>query len=182
MTRAIDTPETLVGRRVCLRRARVSDAAAILGEYAQDPEVTRYLVWRPHESLATTEEFLRGCVARWEAGTEFTWALTLTGGDDRAVGMVACRVRGHAADLGYVLSRRLWGRGLMSEAVSLVVDWALRQPSIFRVWAVCDTANLASARVLEKAGMQREGVLGRWIVHPNVSADPRDCFIYARVR
>jgi len=42
--------------------------------------------------------------------------------------------------------------------------------------------NLASARVLEKAGMHREGMLRRWSVHPNVSPEPRDCLCYAIVR
>ena len=96
--------------------------------------------------------------------------------------MVACRARGHAADLGYVLARCLWGRSLMGEAVDSVVAWAAQLPGVFRVWAVCDTANLASARVLEKAGLDREGILRRWLVHPNVSPEPRDCFVYARVR
>jgi len=40
----------------------------------------------------------------------------------------------------------------------------------------------ASARVLEKLGMSREGVLRRWIIHPNISAEPRDCYVYAKVR
>ena len=70
----------------------------------------------------------------------------------------------------------------MSEAVRLLVTWAMQQSPIFRVRAVCDTANLASARVLEKAGLEREGILRRWIVHPNISSEPRDCFVYARVR
>jgi [ribosomal protein S5]-alanine N-acetyltransferase len=42
--------------------------------------------------------------------------------------------------------------------------------------------NLASARVMEKAGMTREGLLRRWIIHPNVSDEPRSCFSFAKVR
>ncbi len=96
--------------------------------------------------------------------------------------MVACRPEGHKAELGYVLARSYWGNGYMTEAVSAVVDWLLSVPEVHRVWAVCDTANLASARVMEKVGMTREGILKRWTVHPNVSSEPRDCFVYARVR
>ena len=48
--------------------------------------------------------------------------------------------------------------------------------------AVCDPDNAASVRVLEKVGMEREGVLRRWMLHPNVSETPRDCLSYARVR
>jgi [ribosomal protein S5]-alanine N-acetyltransferase len=50
------------------------------------------------------------------------------------------------------------------------------------VWAVCDVENAASARVLEKAGMRREGVLRRWAMHPNMGEEPRDSFCYAKVK
>ena len=83
--------------------------------------------------------------------------------------MIACRVREHAAHIGYVLSRKLWGGGYMTEAANAVVEWAINLSFVYRVWAVCDCENKASARVLEKVGMQREGILRRYIVHPNVS-------------
>jgi RimJ/RimL family protein N-acetyltransferase len=70
----------------------------------------------------------------------------------------------------------------MTEAARAVVDWALGQPGIYRVWAVCDVENAASTRVLEKVGMQREGVLRRWIIHPGVDAVPRDCYCYAIIK
>jgi len=43
-------------------------------------------------------------------------------------------------------------------------------------------ADRSNRRVLEKLGLMREGVLRRWIIHPNVSDESRDCFCYARVR
>jgi RimJ/RimL family protein N-acetyltransferase len=174
-------PAKLTGARIILRQPRDVDAAVIFQEYAQDPQVTRYLTWKPHQGVEQTQAFLAQCAARWKEETEYTWTITLAG-DDRAVGMIACRPREHSASIGYVLARRLWGQGFMSEAVKLVVDWAIVQPTVFRVWAVCDVENAASGRVMEKAGMQREGLLRRWLVHPNVSSEPRDCFVYARVR
>ncbi|HWB53675.1 MAG TPA: GNAT family N-acetyltransferase [Tepidisphaeraceae bacterium] len=181
MATQIDAPETLATRRLVLRRARVEDADAVSEEYAQDAEVTKYLVWRPHENIEETREFFSGCEAKWKTGTEYTWAVTVNS-EDRAVGMIAARVVGHAVDIGYVLAKRFWGRGMMSEAAGAIVAWAIEQPRVFRVWAVCDAANAASARVLEKAGMEREGLLRRWLVHPNISAEPRDCLVYAKVR
>jgi ribosomal-protein-alanine N-acetyltransferase len=44
---------------------------------------------------------------------------------------------------------------------------------------VCDAENVASSRVLEKAGMTREGLLRRYAMHPNVSDEPRDSLCYA---
>jgi ribosomal-protein-alanine N-acetyltransferase len=66
----------------------------------------------------------------------------------------------------------------MTEALAEVADWALRQPSVWRIGDVCDVENLASARVMEKASL----VLRRWGVHPNLGEAPRDCFSYAKVR
>ena len=70
----------------------------------------------------------------------------------------------------------------MTEAARSVVDLSLSDPQVRRVWAVCDVDNAASARVMEKVGMTFEGVLRRWVIHPNVSPDPRDALCYALVR
>jgi RimJ/RimL family protein N-acetyltransferase len=81
-----------------------------------------------------------------------------------------------------VLAAAHWRRGLMTEALTEVIGWAMRQPAIWRIGAVCNVDNRASARVMEKAGMQCEGILRRWLLHPNISAEPRDCFSYTRTR
>jgi RimJ/RimL family protein N-acetyltransferase len=70
----------------------------------------------------------------------------------------------------------------MTEAVKGLIAWALKQQHIYRIWAVCDVDNVASARVMEKAGMVREGTLRRWSVHPNISREPRDSYCYAIVK
>lgn len=174
-------PEEIRTERLLLRRPRPADARAIFEEYASDPQVTRYLSWEPHASVEETATFLEGRIVRWQTGASFAWVLTRAE-EDRPIGMIELRPQGHRAEIGYVLGRRYWNRGYMTEAVRAVVEWALRQPHVYRVWAVCDVENLASARVLEKAGMQREGILRRWSVHPNVSPEPRDCLCYAVVR
>jgi ribosomal-protein-alanine N-acetyltransferase len=174
-------PAALATARLRLRAPVLDDAAAIFAEYAQDPEVTRYLTWQPHASVEVTREFLRRCAEAWRGDREFPWALTLRE-RDRAIGMLTLRAEGHRVNLGYALARPYWGRGLMTEAAAAVVQWALAQPDVYRVWAVCDVENAASARVLEKAGLEREGVLRRWIHHPGAGSTPRDCLCYARVR
>jgi RimJ/RimL family protein N-acetyltransferase len=167
--------------RLHLRPPAVDDAEALFAAYTRDPEVTRYLVWRPHGAIETTQSFVQQCVAEWEKGSAFTWVI-LRQEDSQLLGMLALRPGGFKADLGYVLARPFWGQGYMTEAVRSIADWAIAQPDIYRVSAVCDVDNLASARVLEKAGMQREGLLRRWSVHPNISDQPRDNWCYAKVR
>jgi len=174
-------PDRINTKRLVLRVPTLNDATAIFERYGQDPEVTRYLTWRPHESLERTRAFLERCSAVRRSGEAFTWVLTLKD-DDSAVGMLALRPVRHRAEVGYVLARLYWNRGYMTEALRAMVGWALAQPELYRVWAVCDVENPASARVLEKAGFQREGILRRWLVHPNRSTEPRDCLCHAIVK
>lgn len=102
--------------------------------------------------------------------------------EDRAIGGVSCRVAGHSAELGFLVNRRHWGKGIATSAAQAIVAWSLSVPSIWRVWATCDTENVGSIRVLEKAGLSREGTLRRWALRPNIAREPRDAFIYIRVR
>ncbi len=174
-------PETFKMQRLVLRRPRFSDADDIFDNYASDPEVTRYVTWRPYKDRSEVPPFLKSRLSRWDSGEEYSWALTMPQ-EDRVIGMIGYRVRGHAAGIGYVLGRKYWGRGYMTEAGKMIVDWAGGLESIYRVWAACDVENKASARVLEKLGMQLEGILRRYIVHPNISREPLDCFVYSKVR
>ncbi len=177
----MNPPTHIETARLVLRRPVAEDRPRIYEAYANDAEVTRYLTWRPHRSLADAEEPLANQMAAWESGKYFSWVITLKDGGELA-GMIAARPDGWRIDLGYVLGRKFWGRGYMTEAVRAVVEWALSEPEVFRVWAVCDVENIGSARVLEKAGLRREGCLRRWAMHPNVSDEPRDCFCYAKIR
>ena len=167
--------------RLVLTPACVADARAAFESYTADPLVPRYMIWRAHRSQDETERFMRRCENVWRESSAFPWSLRLKL-DGSFAGMLEARVRQHSVDIGYVLARRLWRQGLMSEAVGGLVDWAMSQPGIHRVWAVCDVDNIASARLLEHVGMQLEGTLRRWLVHPNMSAAPRDCLCYAIVK
>jgi ribosomal-protein-alanine N-acetyltransferase len=167
--------------RLVARPAASADAQTVFEAYASDPAVAKYMTWRPHRSVDETAEFLRRCEQVWADGSAFPWALWVKDTGEFA-GLLEIRVKGSAVDVGYALSRRWWRLGLMSEALTTVVQWALAQPEIYRVWATCDIENAASARVLERVGMEREGVLRRWLVHPNISETPRDCLCYSIVK
>jgi RimJ/RimL family protein N-acetyltransferase len=174
-------PKILQTERLRLRKPRLADAETIFREYASDAEVTRYVSWRAHQTIDETREYMRVCLAAWDVGKAFQWVIERKD-DNQLMGMIAARVQAHRWELGYVLARRYWGHGYMSESVKGLIDWALKGADVFRVWAVCDVENLASARVMERAGMQREGVLRRWSVHPNISPEPRDSYCYSIIR
>jgi RimJ/RimL family protein N-acetyltransferase len=174
-------PKRFETARLVLRPIAHGDAPTIFARYAQDPEVVRYLTWRPHRSQAETEAYIARCLAT-PADMARTYVLTARAAGDLLGAFDLRRPVTHRLDCGYVLARPYWGRGLMTEALSEMVRWAMRRDDIWRVGAVCDVDNFASARVMEKAGLEREGVLRRWLVHPNLGPEPRDCFSYAKSR
>lgn len=174
----MNMPEQFETERLVLRKPRLEDAHAIFEGWAQDPEVTRYLTWRPHERIEQTQEFVRGCIRAWESNTRFPYMITLkeTG---EVIGMIDPRIEGPKMGLGYAVGHAHWSKGYMPEAAHAVVNWAFQQPSLYRVYATTDVKNIASRRVLEKVGMQCEGILRKYIIHPNIGDVPRDSYIYA---
>lgn len=177
----MNPPEQFQTERLILRKPRTDDAPAIFTACAQDPEVTRYMTWRPHKNVEETYSIVKLMLKLWDEGNAYSYVITF-GGSDSVIGMIAMHPDGFKVGIGYVLARAHWSKGYMTEAVRAVAGWALRQSDIYRVFAVCDVENQASARVMEKAGMSREGILRRNSLHPNAGEEPRDSFIYAVVK
>jgi RimJ/RimL family protein N-acetyltransferase len=173
-------PEQIKTGRMLLREPLEADAEAIFSAYAQDPVVCRYLDWAPHTSLDVTRRFIAECLEAWSIGHRLPYVIADPGSNE-VLGMIEARILSTTVDIGYVLARSRWGSGLMPEAIEAVASACLARPEIFRVQALCDVENHASARALEKSGFAREGRLARYGVHPNVSPEPRDCFMYARL-
>jgi RimJ/RimL family protein N-acetyltransferase len=81
-----------------------------------------------------------------------------------------------AADFGYTVDRAYWNRGIATEAARGLLDTAFGTLGYHRVWATCDTRNLASRRVLEKLGLRREGELRQDTIRRGAWADT---YLYA---
>jgi RimJ/RimL family protein N-acetyltransferase len=165
-----------------VRKPRVSDAPAVFAAYASDPVVTRYLIWKAYTEIPPLEEFLQARVADWEQENGRYGYMICLPETDTPIGSIAVHFGGDKAVFGYVLGRAHWGQGIMTEVLRPLIDWSLAQPGIFRAWAFCDVENPASARVMEKAGMTREGILRRWHICPNIGPEPRDCIVCAKVK
>ncbi|WP_018412925.1 GNAT family N-acetyltransferase [Methyloversatilis thermotolerans] len=163
-----------------LRRLQPGDAQALFEGITGDREVTRYLGWRTHETLDQTRNLVSYELARWQRDVARTWVLDLP--ERRVCGMFQVIGQGPTRQIGFALARRFWGRGLATDAVATLVAVAFTHPSVYRVEAVCDAENDRSSRLLQQAGMKLEARLGRYILHPNLSPQPRDALMHAKVR
>jgi RimJ/RimL family protein N-acetyltransferase len=174
-------PVSLTGQLVELRELRRSDVAAVQ-RWTGDPEVTRYIPLGP-----TSWSEARSYVVqiRREATSRNRRVYTL-GVVDRAdgelvgtVGLTVDSTRNARAELGYVLRRDRWNRGLATDAAATMVDFGFDQLGLHRIWATCDVDNDVSARVLEKVGMRYEGHLRGDL---RIGHEWRDSSLYAVLR
>lgn len=87
------------------------------------------------------------------------WQIVLQG-ENRIIGEVGFKgapdERGRI-EVGYGLEEAYRGKGYMTEALAVLMEWAFAQPGVRAVIASTDKDNLPSQRVLERAGMRREG-------------------------
>jgi ribosomal-protein-alanine N-acetyltransferase len=172
---------TLTTERLLLRPPRLEDAVAMFQRYTCDPEVTHFLTWSAHESVAQTIEFLEGKWSLNAVPPKCRWVICVDG-DEAPCGMISAARNDHAFELGYALSREQWGRGVMTEATKLVTSALLLDPTVWRVVAHTHIDNVGSQRVLEKAGFRREGLIRRALKIARTGDTPQDGYLYACVR
>jgi [ribosomal protein S5]-alanine N-acetyltransferase len=167
----------LNGPRVTLRAPTLDDAGLLFERMASDPEVSRYMSWRPHRDVSETRRVITEI---FNVGGETTWIIELRDGGG-PIGVCGWRrPQPHIIDFGYYLGRRWWRQGIMSEAVQLLLDKAKRDPRVYRVTAHCHVDNTASAALLERSGLAFEGRLARYAVLPNISLEPQDCLLFGK--
>ena len=174
-------PEMIETARLLLRRPQPGDARNILCSYAGDPEVTRYLSWPTHRSVADTWAFLEWSDAEWARGPAGPYLIfTRNRSSRRVLGSTGLTfVSEERASVGYALARRAWGRGAATEALGAMVELA-RSLGLKRLEAICHAEHTASARVLEKCGFRMEERRLRDTFFPNLLAGVRaDVFFYA---
>jgi len=174
----VSTPERIAGARLLLRPPVPDDAGPLFQRVARDPEVTKYLLWTPHPDVAATRRVI---TERMNVDAHLrTWVIVLARSDE-IVGMISCaRPLPYAAEIGYSLGRRWWGKGLMSEALDLLLATLDADRDVYRVWATCHVDNERSTRLLQRAGFQLEGRLVRHTIYPNLGPEPDDSLIYAK--
>ena len=155
---------TLETERLILRPMRMSDARDLFA-YAQDPEVSRHVLWDTHRSLGESRQFLRGALRQYRRGQPSSFAITLkdSGRMIGTIGFMWLNLDHQSAEVGYSLSRDYWNRGIMTEALRQVVAFGFERLRLNRIEAQHEVDNPASGRVMAHVGMQYEGTLRKRI-------------------
>lgn len=166
---------TLTTARLVLRQLREDDAAALF-PVLSDPEVMTWWSSGPHTSPAETADYVKGNAS--EGQGYLCWAITA--GDDEALGwVILIDGKPDVKEIGYILHRDHWGRGIVREAAARVIEHGFDELKLRRIFADTDPENAGSIGLLERLGFQREGHLrSEWETHIGV----RDSLIYGLLR
>lgn len=148
-------------KRLILRRFVIEDAEDMYNNWASDSEVTKYLTWPTHPSSEVTKMLLRDWISKYKDDDYFNWAIEYkeTGKVIGNISVVKLNKDILSADMGYCMSRSLWGNGIMPEALTEVIDYLLNEVELNRIAACHAVENPKSGRVMNKSGMKLDGVL-----------------------
>ncbi len=146
--------------RLLLRWLDASDLAGLAAVHGDDV-VTRFIpsiTWRSHDDAL---DWLARHVALHEEGRVRRWAVIEKDGERRVGDCMLFNfdATSSRAELGFVLGRRDWGRGVMSEAVGALLTAAFDTMRLRRIEAHVDPLNAPSDRLLRKLGFVHEGLL-----------------------
>lgn len=163
-------PPTLETQRLILRPIELSDAEAIF-QYAKNPNVSRFTLWEPHQTIQDSLNYIKEYVFNYYAqGVPEPFGISLKENPQKLIGTVGCfwsSRHDKSMELAYAISEDYWGQGLVAEAAQTVIDYCFKEFSLKRIQARCKIENKASARVMEKIGMSYEGTLKSEIYHRN---------------
>ena len=167
--------------RLLLRQMRVRDAQDMFA-YASDPEVTQYLLWRPHPNLQYTAHYLEYLAGRYRLGQHYEWAVISkeTGHMIGTCGFARIDCQHNCGEIGYVLHPAYHGQGLAVEASRRVIEFGFGELSLNRIEARYMKENTASLRVMEKLGMRFEGVERSSLLVKGLYRDIGKCAILAK--
>jgi len=165
--------------RLTLRPYAADDIEAV-ASYSTRDEFIRFLPLPP-QTLESAAEFVRRVVdAQPDAKNDWHFAIQI-GETRKLVGAIRIGIREpehRQGDIGYVIHHDLWGRGYATESLGRILRFGFEELSLERIRATADIRNIASWRVMEKAGMLREGVMRR---HRLIRGEWRDSVLYAAI-
>lgn len=165
---------------VDIRSARVSDAA-LFRSWRAEPSVRRH---QPLRDIAVAQ--IRADVAAQNIddlyrsrGERFQWVIEENGRPAGWITLVVANWEHGLCEMGFALSSPFQGRGIMTQALALLLPDLFLHTRLERIEARCSVENAPSRRVLEKSGFRREGLLRGYFVLDDRRVDH---YLYAMLR
>lgn len=151
---------TFETEHLIIRPMRMFDAFDMY-EYARMPETSAFLTWCPHTDIEYTKNYLAFVISKYKAGEFYDWAVTLKDEENKMIGTCGfSRIdfSNDVGEIGYVINPDFQGHGYATEAVRAIMRFGFEKLDFNRIEAKFIIGNDASLAVMQKCGMQYEGM------------------------
>ena len=171
----------LATERLTLRRFEIEDAENMFYNWANDPEVTKYLTWPAHENVEITESIVKDWVSKYDDKEFYQWAIELNDLEQPIGSISAVKVDNkiESVEIGYCIGQKFWHEGYTTEALAEIIRFFIAEVGAGRVCARHDSNNPNSGKVMAAAGMEYEGTLRRADINNQGICD---AVVYSKIR
>jgi ribosomal-protein-alanine N-acetyltransferase len=161
--------------RLLLRKLILEDAEMVF-KWMSDPEVLKYEEWILHKNIEFTKGFISWATNDYKSENNYNWGIQL---EDELIGnIIVVDVLDEAkkGTLGYYLRKDCWSKGYATEAAKAVIKYMFSEIGLYRIDAKHSIKNIASGKVLKKAGMVYKGHVKEFYY---CNSEWHDCDFYA---
>ena len=140
--------------RIMMRKFTLDDADAMYENWASDPKVTKYLTWRAHANKKISQDVVETWCAHYKENT-YHWAVVLkeTNQPIGSIGIGRLYEEENRAEFGYTIGQKHWNKGLVTEAMTALLDYFFNEIGFERIDGLHDVQNPASGKVMKKLNM-----------------------------
>jgi RimJ/RimL family protein N-acetyltransferase len=170
---------TLSHSEVTLRPLREDDIDPI-NHACQDPTIPAFTRVPSPYDREMAEEFVRGCDISYRNHQGIVFAMEKAGNFAGTIGLHSINLSDHCAEVGYWVEKSQRGSGLCTAATKTLLEFALEIMGFRRIEGLADYNNIASQRVMERAGMTRDALLRNRVTKPN--GDQIDMVLFSMVK
>lgn len=168
-------------KRLLLRKIRIDDYEDIYNSWTSDEEVCKYVTWNKHKSSDETKGLVKYWVNEYNNDYTYRW-LVVEKDNYNVIGIIDVinkNIQYMTCEVGYCYSSKYWGRGYATEALKAVIAY-LHKEEFPVVYAEHFESNIASGKVMQKAGMMYEAKLSKRVI--NKEGNREDILVYTSIK
>ena len=143
--------EYIETERLILRKFRKDDALMMFNNWANDPEVTKYMTWNPHPNVEVTKMIIDNWLEEYKKETTIRYCITLKGSDEPLGSIDIVNIFNGIPEVGYCICKKCWNKGYMTEACTAFINY-LVELGYHKICICAFKENIASNRVIQKCG------------------------------
>lgn len=149
--------KTLETERLILRKYKIEDAKEMYKNWGTDPKCNKYLPWELHKNIKETKEIITDWISQYKED-KFKWAIELKNTNEiiGGIDVVKLNKKNNTCEIGYCIGSKFWNNGYTTEALKKVIEYLFLECDFYLIEAHHHKTNIASGKVMKKAGMIKE--------------------------